>query len=64
MLAKYFDAVVLSRRPLNERIAEFTIGRTDRQSLPMAEAGSHIELRFGGDDGQFLGTIRSSVPLL
>jgi ferredoxin-NADP reductase len=54
MLAKYFDAVVLSRRPLNERIAEFTIGRTDRQSLPMAEAGSHIELRFGGDDGRFL----------
>jgi ferredoxin-NADP reductase len=54
MSDKYFDAMVLARRALNERIAEFTIGRADGQPLPMAEAGSHIELRFGGDDGRFL----------
>jgi ferredoxin-NADP reductase len=51
---KYFAAVVLSRRALTDRIAEFRIGAEDRRRLPMAEAGSHIELRFGGEGGQFL----------
>jgi ferredoxin-NADP reductase len=54
VLNKYFDAVVLSRRPLTERIAEFCIGAADGSRLRMAEAGSHIELRFGGEGGQFL----------
>ena len=54
MRDKYFDAVVLSRRSLTDRIAEFEIGGADRAPLPMAEAGSHIELRFGGEDGRFL----------
>lgn len=51
---KYFAAVVLSRRTLTDRIAEFTIGAADGSRLPMAEAGSHIELRFGGAEGRFL----------
>src|SRR4051812_40704344 len=54
MQSKYFDAVVLARRTLTDRIAEFQIAAADGQSLPLAEAGSHIELRFGGDDGRFL----------
>src|SRR5579871_1559087 len=54
MTDKYFEAVVLSRRALTDRIAEFTIGAADGSALPMAEAGSHSELRFGGDDGRFL----------
>jgi ferredoxin-NADP reductase len=54
MSEKYFDAVMLSRRGLNDRIAEFRIGAADGAPLPMAEAGSHIELRFGGEDGRFL----------
>jgi vanillate O-demethylase ferredoxin subunit len=54
MYDKYFDVVVLSRRPLTDRIAEFRIGSASGRPLPMAEAGSHIELRFGGEDGQFL----------
>jgi ferredoxin-NADP reductase len=51
---KYFDAIVLSRRALTDRIAEFEIGGANSAPLPMAEAGSHIELRFGGEDGKFL----------
>jgi ferredoxin-NADP reductase len=54
MYDKYFDAVVLSRRSLTNRIAEFCIAAADGRPLPMAEAGSHIELRFGGENGQFL----------
>jgi ferredoxin-NADP reductase len=54
MYDRYFDAVVLSRRVLTDRIAEFEVGAADSAPLPMAEAGSHIELRFGGDDGKFL----------
>jgi ferredoxin-NADP reductase len=54
MYDKHFDAVVLSRRALTDRIAEFRIGTADGRPLPMAEAGSHIELRFGGEDGRFL----------
>lgn len=54
MHSKYFDAVVLSRRALTDRIAEFQIGAANGRRLPMVEAGSHIELRFGGEDGQFL----------
>jgi vanillate O-demethylase ferredoxin subunit len=54
MYDKYFDAVVLSRRSLSDRIAEFEIGAADGAPLPMAEAGSHIELRFSGEDGPFL----------
>jgi hypothetical protein len=54
MYDKYFDAVVLSRRGFNDRIAEFRIGAADGAPLPMAKAGSHIELRFGGEDGRFL----------
>lgn len=54
MYDKYLDAVVRSRRSLSDRIAEFEIGAADGAPLPMAEAGSHLELRFGGEDGQFL----------
>lgn len=54
MSDKYLDAVVLSRRPLTDRVAEFRIGAADGSRLPMAEAGSHVELRFGGEDGTFL----------
>jgi vanillate O-demethylase ferredoxin subunit len=54
MSGKYFDAVVLSRRALTDRIAEFRIGAVDGKRLPMAEAGSHFELRFGGEAGHFL----------
>jgi ferredoxin-NADP reductase len=54
MYGKYFEAAVLSRRGLTDRTAEFEIGAADGTPLPMAEAGSHIELRFGGDDGKFL----------
>lgn len=48
MSGKRLDAVVLARRALTERIAEFCIGRTDGRPLPLAESGSHIELHFGG----------------
>ncbi|MEX0428024.1 2Fe-2S iron-sulfur cluster-binding protein [Nocardioides sp. DS6] len=51
---RYLDAVVLERRNLSDRIAEFTLGAADGQPLPLAEAGSHLELRFGGDTGRFL----------
>ncbi|WP_169816370.1 PDR/VanB family oxidoreductase [Nocardia miyunensis] len=52
-LSKYFDAVVLGRRNLTERIIELEIGAADGSPLPMAEAGSHIELRFGPAGGPF-----------
>ncbi|WP_306209203.1 PDR/VanB family oxidoreductase [Actinoplanes sp. RD1] len=51
---KYFDAVIVGRRTLTDRIAEFQIAAADDRSLPMAEAGTHLELRFGGADGRFL----------
>jgi ferredoxin-NADP reductase len=51
---KYSDAVVLERHSLTDRIAELKIGSADGRALPMAEAGSHIELRFGGAAGYFL----------
>jgi vanillate O-demethylase ferredoxin subunit len=54
MQDRYFDAVVLERRALTERIAELKIGAADGRALPLAEAGSHIELRFGGAGGHFL----------
>lgn len=54
MHERSIDAVVLERRALTERIAELTIGAADGRALPMAEAGSHIELRFGGAAGSFL----------
>lgn len=54
MQDRYFDAVVLERRALTDRIAELKIGAADGRALPMAEAGSHIELRFGGAAGSFL----------
>ena len=51
---KYVNAVVLGRRPLTDRIAELLIGSADGRALPMAEAGTHLELRFGGTGGHFL----------
>jgi vanillate O-demethylase ferredoxin subunit len=51
---RYIDACILGRRDLTERIAEFLIGAADRSPLPPGEAGSHIELRFGGPSGRFL----------
>ena len=54
MQERFFDAVVLDRHNLTERIAELKIGSADGRVLPMAEAGSHIELRFGGAGGHFL----------
>ena len=51
---RYFDAVVLERHNLTDRIVELKIGSADGRALPMAEAGSHIELRFGGAGGHFL----------
>jgi vanillate O-demethylase ferredoxin subunit len=50
MFGRGIDAVVLARRALTERIAEFCIGRADGRPLPMAESGSHIELHFGGGE--------------
>jgi ferredoxin-NADP reductase len=52
--AKYSDAVVLERHGLTDRITELKIGAANGRALPMAEAGSHIELRFGGAGGHFL----------
>jgi vanillate O-demethylase ferredoxin subunit len=46
--------VVLERRDLTDRIAELKIGLADGCMPPVAEAGSHIELRFGGAAGHFL----------
>jgi vanillate O-demethylase ferredoxin subunit len=54
MQARYSDAVVLERRELTGRIAELKIGLADGSVPPVAEAGSHIELRFGGSRGYFL----------
>ena len=54
MQARYADAVVLERRELTGRIAELKIGLADRSVPPVAEAGSHLELRFGGSRGYFL----------
>lgn len=54
MSGKSIDAVVLARRALTERIAEFCIGRADGRPLPMAESGSHIELHFGGGEHHFV----------
>ncbi|MEN8839751.1 MAG: PDR/VanB family oxidoreductase [Octadecabacter sp.] len=51
---KYLDAVIVGRRDLTDRIAEFTIGASDGSALQPGEAGSHIELRFGGQSGRFL----------
>jgi vanillate O-demethylase ferredoxin subunit len=51
---KYSDAVVTERHGLTDRIAELKIGAPDGRPLPMAGAGSHIELRFGGAAGYFL----------
>jgi ferredoxin-NADP reductase len=51
---RYFDAVVLERHALTERILELQLGIADGRALPLAEAGSHIELRFGGSSGSFL----------
>ncbi|MFF3505044.1 PDR/VanB family oxidoreductase [Streptomyces sp. NPDC003247] len=64
MFEKYFDAVVLARRHLTDRIVEFTIGAADGGALPMAEAGSHVELRFGGETGRFLRHYSVVGPLL
>ncbi|MCP3394014.1 PDR/VanB family oxidoreductase [Bradyrhizobium sp. CCGB12] len=54
MSGKCLDAVVLARRALTGRIAEFCIGRADGRPLPMAESGSHIELHFGGGEYRFV----------
>lgn len=54
MSGKAIDAVVLARRALTGRIAEFCIGRADGHPLPMAESGSHIELHFGGGEHRFV----------
>ena len=42
MQDKYLDAVVVARRPLTERIAEFLIAPQQAGPLPIAEAGSHL----------------------
>lgn len=52
--SKYLDARIIGRRNLTDRISEFTIGSADGSALPSGEAGSHIELRFGGPAGRFL----------
>ncbi len=54
MSGKCLDAVVLARRALTERIAEFCIARADGRPLPMAESGSHIELHFGAGEHHFV----------
>lgn len=54
MQDKYLDAVIVGRRNLTDRISEFLIGAADGRPLPPAEAGSHVELRFGGSEGRFL----------
>jgi vanillate O-demethylase ferredoxin subunit len=54
MLDRYIDAVVLERHALTDRVTELCIGAADGSALPMAEAGSHVELRFGGTSGHFL----------
>lgn len=54
MQDRYLDAVILDRRHLTDRIVELKIGSPDGGALPMAEAGSHIEVRFGGTNARFL----------
>ncbi|AOR80818.1 ferredoxin [Sphingomonas sp. LH128] len=54
MQDKYLNAIVVGRRALTDRITEILIAAQDGRALPPAEAGSHIELRFGGEDGRFL----------
>lgn len=54
MQDKYLDAIILERRRLTDRVSEFLIGAADGRALPLAEAGSHIELRFGGNESRFL----------
>jgi len=54
MAGRYAEAVVLTRRALTDRIAEFTLGLADGSPLPPARAGAHVELRFGGGEGRFL----------
>lgn len=54
MSGKYLDAVVLSRRSLTPRIVELLLGSAEGQPLPLAEAGSHVELHFGQNDRKFL----------
>jgi ferredoxin-NADP reductase len=51
MQNRFINAVVTGRRPLTERIAEFTIGAADGSPMPQGEAGAHVELRFGGIAG-------------
>lgn len=53
-MSRYKSATVLERRALTDRICEFTLGMADGSPLPPARAGSHIELKFGGQNGQFL----------
>ena len=38
----------------DDRIVEVLIGAPDGRAMPSAEAGSHVELRFGGEEGHFL----------
>jgi ferredoxin-NADP reductase len=52
--SKCLAAKVLARRRLTDRISEFLIGAEDGSPLAPGEAGSHIELRFGGPSGRFL----------
>ncbi|MFQ8432388.1 PDR/VanB family oxidoreductase [Amaricoccus sp. W119] len=52
--SKYLNAEIIGRRDLTDRISEFLIGAADGSALPPGEAGSHIELRFGGPAGRFL----------
>lgn len=54
MQDKYLNAIVVGRRDLTDRIIEILIAAQDGRALPPAEAGSHIELRFGGADRRFL----------
>jgi ferredoxin-NADP reductase len=60
---RYFDAVVIERRALTGRISELHIGAADGRPLPLAEAGSHLELRFGGTSGYFLRHYSAVGPL-
>jgi vanillate O-demethylase ferredoxin subunit len=64
MQDKYLDAVIVTRRTLTERITEFLISAADGQALPLAEAGSHIELRFGGAEGRYLRHYSLIGPLI
>lgn len=52
--SKYIDVEILGCRTLTDRISEFQIGARDGSALAPGEAGSHIEVRFGGPDGRFL----------